>query len=165
MSPANPSSGMRKILFSPQDYLCNYLLGCGVSAAVFMSWGEAVGMIAWVFLVYLGVWLLPVWLPVLMGVLMPGLRTGPRAVLVLSGLLTGLHASRRRVDGVAGDLSSLVSGHVSTLVLSACMILSGFCLIIVHSHVRDRKTCTPAGILGLVFLSATVPVWWWLLGL
>ncbi|MES2736793.1 MAG: hypothetical protein V4672_10775 [Verrucomicrobiota bacterium] len=156
---------MRKILFSPQDYLCNYLLGCGVSAAVFMSWGEAVGMIAWVFLVYLGVWLLPVWLPVLMGVLMPGLRTGPRAVLVLSGLLTGLHASRRRVDGVAGDLSSLVSGHVSTLVLSACMILSGFCLIIVHSHVRDRKTCTPAGILGLVFLSATVPVWWWLLGL
>ena len=127
--------------------------------------GEGAGMIAWVFLVYLGVWLLPVWLPVLVGVLMPGLRTGPRAVLVLSGLLTGLYASGRRVDSAAGDLSSLVVGHVSTLVLSACLILSGFCLVIVHRHVRDRKTCTPADVLSLVFLSATVPVWWWLLGL
>lgn len=127
--------------------------------------GEGAGMIAWVFLVYLGVWLLPVWLPVLLGVLLPGLRAGPRVVLVLSGLLTGLYASGRRGDGEAGDLSSLVAGHVSTLVLSACLILSGFCLVIAHRHVRDRKTCTPAGVWSLVFLSASVPIWWWLLGL
>lgn len=120
--------------------------------------GRGAAMIATAFLVFLFVWVVPVWLPVLAGLLLPRLRPGARLALVAAGVVSGLYASLGRTGDIREDVLKLVLLPLPTVVLSLWMMVCGLCAATAHHHIRENNAATPACVLSIMGLLVTLPL-------
>lgn len=108
--------------------------------------------------VFFFVWSVPVWLPVLLGLLWPGLRAGVRLAFIGSGAVCGLFVSLGAEGGEAVAMERLLRLPLPAMALCAWLLTGGVCLATAHHFIRENNATAPRCVASLLFLLLHLPL-------